>query len=214
MNAFDLASKVADLRNSPVHDRLQKRLASFRGFSKKKDSEWFSELCFCILAANAKGKIAFDIQQELGCAGLLEKKQSEIRRCIQRHRHRFHNNKSRFIVEAREYAKIKQQVVPIIESNGTMVARKWLVDHIPGFGYKEASHFLRNVGFFDLAILDRHILNLMHEHGLLFERPASLTPKKYLKIEAKFFELAKKTNLAPGELDMYLWHMKTGQVLK
>lgn len=42
--------------------------------------------------------------------------------------------------------------------------RDWLVAHAPGLGPKQASMFLRNAGLsYDLAILDRHVLDYMSE---------------------------------------------------
>ena len=92
-------------------------------------------------------------------------------------------------------------------------AREWLVKNVKGIGYKEASHFLRNVGYKNLAILDRHILNLMDEEGLI-EKPKSLTRKNYLEIEKKFIALSKRLKMSAAELDLHMWHMKTGEVLK
>jgi len=38
--------------------------------------------------------------------------------------------------------------------------------------------------------------------------------EKYLEIENLLREIAKETNLHLGELDLYLWYMETGKVLK
>ncbi len=81
-------------------------------------------------------------------------------------------------------------------------------------GYKESSHFLRNVGFSDVAILDRHVLSVLHEHGLIDGVPRPPTRGRYLEIERKLEELAGKLGLTLGELDLYLWYSKTGEVLK
>lgn len=53
--------------------------------------------------------------------------------------------------------------------------------------YKEASHFLRNVGFGEnIAILDRHILRNLVKLEVIDELPKTLTPKLYLEIEEKW----------------------------
>ena len=83
-----------------------------------------------------------------------------------------------------------------------------------GVGYKESSHFLRNVGFSDVAILDRHVLSVLHEHGLIDVVPRPPTRGRYLEIERKLEELAGKLGFTLGELDLYLWYLKTGEVLK
>jgi len=91
-------------------------------------------------------------------------------------------------------------------------ARKWIVENVKGLGWKEASHFLRNVGFKNVAIIDRHVLNTLKEYGLI--KSTKLTPKKYLQIERKLGRLCEKTGLKQGELDFYLWFLKTGKVHK
>ena len=109
---------------------------------------------------------------------------------------------------------VKEIVQGIASKKGEKAAREWLVKNIRGIGYKEASHFLRNVGFKNLAILDRHILNLMQEEGLIDERPRTLSRKKYFEIEKKFLKLAKELKMPAAELDLFMWYMKTGKVLK
>ncbi|MCK4265146.1 hypothetical protein KAW80_02185 [Candidatus Babeliales bacterium] len=55
--------------------------------------------------------------------------------------------------------------------------------NIKGIGYKEASHFLRNVGYNDVAIIDRHVLRFLKREKLIQEIPKTTTPKKYLAFE-------------------------------
>ncbi|MEM3091673.1 MAG: N-glycosylase, partial [Candidatus Pacearchaeota archaeon] len=93
--------------------------------------------------------------------------------------------------------------------------RIWLIENIKGFGMKEASHFLRNIGYKDIAIIDFHIINFLVKHNLIrFQKKSSLSIKKYLEIENILRELADKTGLSLGELDLYLWYAETGKVLK
>ena len=129
---------------------------------------------------------------------------------VKRNKHRFHNNKSKFIVNAREHFDIKDKLYDINE----IEKRDWLVANIKGLGYKEASHYLRNTGHFNFAVLDRHVLNLMVENGMLIEKPKSLNRNRYLEIEQKLEKVADKLKISQAELDMYLWYMKTGEVLK
>jgi len=116
-----------------------------------------------------------------------------------------------YIVYNRKFRSIKEIIGRI---GGAKQAREWLVKNVKGIGYKEASHFLRNVGFDNLAILDRHVLSVLHEYGLIDEVPRSLTCGRYLEIEEKLVELSEKLGLTLGELDLYLWYLKTGEVLK
>ena len=83
-----------------------------------------------------------------------------------------------------------------------------------GFGLKEASHFLRNTGHDNCAILDRHIIRLMHEHALIPALPKTITERNYLRIESALDDFAREAGMNHSLLDLYLWYMKTGKVLK
>lgn len=191
-----------------IKQKISKRIKEFSSFRSKAGSEWFQELCFCILAANSRQKTAEAIEKSLN-SRLLSISQAELTDFIRASKHRFHNNKARYIVEARKYPDIKD----ILKEKSEIEARKWLIDNIKGIGMKEASHFLRNTGGKDLAILDRHIINIMSENNLI-EKPKTLTPKAYLKIEKVFNSLAKKMKMSSAELDLNLWYLKTGEVAK
>jgi len=93
--------------------------------------------------------------------------------------------------------------------------RDWLVKNIKGLGMKEASHFLRNIGCKNVAIIDFHIVDLLAKNNLI-EKPKNraLTGKRYIEIENILKELAEKTNTSLGELDLYLWYEETGKILK
>ncbi len=215
-----LVTKIINLQKTEVRNKIDKRLKEFAAFKNKPTDAWFSELCFCLLTANSKAKTALNIQNELGAKGFYGLSQKEIRDCIKRNKHRFHNNKSKFIVNAREHFDIKDKISSMmnITQNNTAISQKivreWLVKNIKGLGYKESSHYLRNTGHFNLAILDRHVLNLMVENNLLQEKPKSLNRARYLDIEQKLEKVADRLQMSQAELDMYLWYMKTGEVLK
>jgi N-glycosylase/DNA lyase len=208
-----LTTKIRKLQDGPIGKIVRKRLGQFASFKNKPTEDWFSELCFCILTANSRGRTAFRIQQELGTKGFCLCSTDEIRACIVRNKHRFHNTKTNYIVSARIHTNLKPIVQEKASSQGQKAAREWLVKNVKGLGYKEASHLLRNVGYNDVAIIDRHVLNLLSEHKIA-KRPKNLSPKSYLQIEALLADLAQKLKMSLGELDLYLWYMKTGEVLK
>jgi len=207
---MNLKKEIEKLRKTNVKDAVDKRLKEFLSFSHKSSEEWFSELCFCILTANSKARAAISIQKELGASGFCIACAEDIKACIMRNKHRFHNNKTNFIIAAREHLDIRDKISGLSSTD----AREWLVQNIKGLGYKEASHFLRNVGRTDLSILDRHILNLFVEAGILEERPKSLSKNKYLEIEQIFNAYAKKQDMSPAKIDLYMWYMKGVDVLK
>jgi N-glycosylase/DNA lyase len=214
MKKINIDRHIKELERTPLSRIIRKRLNEFESFKRKTAQEWFSELCFCLLTANSKAKTAIQIQQELGAEGFCKGNATKIRNCIIKNKHRFHNNKTNFILNAREHLDVKDKITFLVKKKGELEAREWLVKNVKGLGYKESSHFLRNVGYKSLAILDRHIINLMHEHRLIGERPKTLNKKNYLVIEKKLKKVANKVEMTLAELDLYMWHMKTGEVLK
>jgi len=204
---MDIIKDVKKLQKDKISKVIEKRIKEFKTLNKKGNLDWFSELCFCLLTANSKAQTAINIQSELKeCFHI--KTKDEISLCIRKHKHRFHNNKSKFILEARQYINIKDIITK------EEFPREWLVKNIKGLGYKEASHFLRNVGYADYAILDRHIIRALHENGYIKEIPKTLTKKYYLDVEKVLKKIGEKLKLNQDELDLYIWYLKTGKVLK
>jgi N-glycosylase/DNA lyase len=206
----DLLKSIKKLKSSEVSEIVSKKMREFKELRKEGNESWFSELCFCILTANSTAKLGLKIQEELGDEFLTLPKKELVRR-LKEFGHRFYNKRAEFIVSARKFDGIKDIIT---EFSDVHQAREWLAENVDGIGWKEASHFLRNVGFEDVAILDRHILALMREHGLIEQVPRTLTRRRYLEIEKKLRGLGEKVGLSLAELDLYLWYMKTGEVLK
>ena len=205
----ELIEKVRQLEQSHINDVVNKRLSEFESFKTKPEDEWFSELCFCILTANAKQKTGAIIQNQINSEGFKTLSEETLANLIKLNKHRFHNTKAKYIVKAREFANIKSLIKEMTE----LEAREFLVQNVDGLGMKEASHFLRNTGGQNLAILDRHILSLLAEHNII-NKPKALTQITYKEIEQKFTELASMLRMSPAKLDLFLWYMKTGEVLK
>lgn len=196
---------VEDVKKSrkKIGKTVEKRMQEFR-----KNRDWFSELCFCILTANYTAEGGIRIQKAAGDFSKLSKKQIEA--LLRKMGHRFPKARAGYI----ELAKNKKgEICRLFEMEDSSERRGWLVANIKGIGFKEASHFLRNIGFFDVAIIDRHILSVLADYGII-KQPKNLSKKRYLEIEKVLQKIAKKTSTELGELDLYLWHMKTGKVLK
>ncbi len=174
-----------------------------RMFMKKKDEEaLFSELCFAILAANYNAEKAWEIQRKVNFLAL---KEEEIEEELRKRGYRFPKTRARYIAHAKSH-------IPLIKKAVKEKDRGALLE-IKGVGLKVASHFLRNCGVFDYAILDYHILDRM-EKMKWCKKPRTLTAKKYLEIEKVFVERAKEVGLEPGILDLYIWYLETGKVVK
>ena len=171
-----------------------------KGEMKEEEKAILMELIFCINSPqtkyvnNIRGEELRQLVDNLSTYSIEELAK------IYKSRIRFHNNKARYCIEA--YDKFPQILI-VLDWGGTPKRkREWLVKHIKGLSYKEASHFLRNIGRDngELAILDTHILKY-------FNYPKSYVPsrKEYLKLERVFVEEAKTLGISAGELDIKLW---------
>ncbi len=186
------------------------RMEEFKKLGKSSSEEIFKELCFCILTANYSAEGGIKIQKEIG-DGFLTLSEKELARGLKELGHRFPNTRAKYIVEARKFAHNLKQILARFHDGKS--ARDWLVKNVKGLGMKEASHFLRNIGYNDVAIIDFHIIDLLVREGLI-ERPKTLTKKRYLEIEKLLESIARKLSLSLGELDLYLWYLETGKILK
>lgn len=189
------------------------RIEEFASFKTKPSNDWFSELCFCLMTANARAKTALAVQRELGANGFLNLSEQELVNVLLKHKHRFHNVKSSRIVEARKHTNVKETIQDIVLKQGQIQARDWLVKNVKGLGLKEASHFLRNTGHENVAIIDRHIIAILKDNKLL-EEDFQVKSSNYLQAEQVCQELGKKLNMSLSKLDLSLWYLKTGEVLK
>lgn len=211
---MDIKDKIRILKdNKNVSDMISDRIKEFEENHRKGNLFWFKELCFCILTANFKAQESINIcAKECSTDAFIKYSQNELSEFLKQHKHRFPNARARFIIEARKY---KSEIKNIILSfKDEKEAREWLVKNVKGLGYKESSHFLRNVGYKKVAILDRHILKILHESCIIPEIPKHLSRKTYLMIENLLEKTANELDMNLAELDLYLWYMKTGKVLK
>ena len=210
LDRMSLLDTVGRLSRSPLRNLVASRLDGFLHNREAGFETWFSELSFCILVAASTARSGLRAQAHLGGKGFLTLDEDQLRMSLKSLGVRFHN-RAHYIVEARELGDFTRIILP---AQDVTRARDWIVSNVKGMGYKEASHFLRNIGFFDVAILDRHILNTLKDADCL---PSSLPPRnraQYLESEQSVFELAKEASMFAGELDLYLWYMRTGDIVK
>jgi N-glycosylase/DNA lyase len=194
------------------------RLHEFGTIWKKGTTkEIFAELAFCILTPQANGKACWLTVENMIAKGVLfEGARSQIVKelnCA-----RFIQKKATYIVEAREkfLCDNRATLKSVIDKIGNgHEAREWLVNNVKGVGYKEASHFLRNIGFEqNLAILDRHIIKNLQLFGVIKEIPDSLPKGRYFDIEKKMMEFSKAIQIPMSYLDMVIWHKEKGEIFK
>ena len=205
-----MVEKIIELKKSPLKKEIDNRINEFKSLNSRDSREWFSELCFCLLTANTSAELGLKVQKELGFEGFANNKnEEELALKLKRAGYRFYNKRAHYIFMANKF---KSNLKEIILSNNNK--RDWLVNNFKGLGFKEASHFLRNIGFLDYAILDKHVLRVLEEHGIIDFVPKSLNKNNYELIEKKLALVCEETNTTQGELDLYLWSMKTGRIIK
>ena len=195
-----------------IKRKVEMRMKEFKEIQTADDEKWFNELAFCLLTANYSAKGALSCINALNEQGLLKNGGLEhVQVCLE-HRHRFPRKRAEFIVKARDKKSYLRRT--ILSQPSSRTARDWLVENILGLGMKEASHFLRNVGYLDLAIIDKHILSHMEEQEIIAQRPTNLTKERYLEYEDILTRVAKILEMPLGQMDLYLWAKKSGEVLK
>jgi len=209
-SAGKLFETVEALKRSEIKRVIDGRTEQFRKIRQQPSSELFKELCFCILCANFTAERSMKIQNAVG-DGFLNLPEKRLAQELRILGHRFPNTRAKYIVEARKYKDSLKTIVASFSDEQKL--REWLIAEVKGVGPKEASHFLRNIGCTDFAILDFHIINVLVRHEVI-KKPKNITKRRYLEIEKLLKRIAQKANLNMAELDLYLWYMETGKVLK
>jgi N-glycosylase/DNA lyase len=213
----DPAEEIQIIFNSKRQE-IELRLNEFRKiWEKGTTKQIFAELVFCILTPQANGKACWSAVENMirkgvlfaGDRGQIVKELSSAR---------FIHKKSAYIVEAREKFLLDNRISlksVISQIGDSYKAREWLVQNIKGIGYKEASHFLRNIGFEqNLAILDRHIVRNLQFVGVIIEIPDSLSKRRYFDIEKRMMKFSKAIQIPMSHLDLVMWYKETGEIFK
>ena len=196
--------------------KIKERLNDFSIVLEDSNERVFEELCFCILTANSSAKSGIKSISHIKQL-LLTGSKEQLQKGLKESNYRFPNKRAEYIVATR--TRLTQDInidlkAKIMSTKDKEELRDYFVNNIKGFGYKEASHFLRNIGLTGYCILDKHIINTLHEFNIINN---SLTPKnkqQYLAIESKMIQFAKNININIDELDLLLWSRKTGEILK
>ncbi|MEQ9617856.1 MAG: N-glycosylase [Deltaproteobacteria bacterium] len=197
---------------------IRTRLNDFRTiYGEADDLKIFEELAFCICTAGASARMGLKSVEAIrdilldGSLGELKSRLKGI--------HRFPNYRPAYIIHTRDYLKrehgfkLKELTASIEDPHAR---RDFFAGNrdIKGIGYKEASHFLRNIGFSGYGILDKHILNTLYELGLIESPKPPATRDRYIAIEYCLKQFADDIGIPMDELDLVLWSEKTGEILK
>lgn len=215
---LDITIKNIRLAYKERRIEIEKRIDEFSSIlCDKDDGRLFEEMVFCFFTGGCSAKMGLNSVDAV--RHLLENgTHEELATALVGH-HRYPNARSRYIVHTREYLKnaYSMRIFDRLDSFADPIERRdWLVKDkgIKGLGYKEASHYLRNIGYKGYAILDKHVLNCLYELKIIDSPIPPKTRSVYLKTEQSVKRLSKRTGIDFDELDLVLWSMKTGTILK
>lgn len=187
MNDFRLILKEADIIFRDIFER------------KKTREDVFYDLCFVLTVAQTPFKTTKEAIDDLRKENFMNKNLSlgDVLKILSSIR--FKNRKASFLLMMKkDFSRIYSSLFnDYLSKNGDNL-RSWLVDNITGLGMKTASHFLRNQGYRNFAIIDSHILKFLRE-----EKPTS--KKQYLRLEEIFFSEANYYQVEPAILDLAIW---------
>ena len=197
---------------------MRARLAEFEEVRREaSDERLWEELVYCIFTAGASARMGLrsvEAVRPLLAAGSHEELAAALTG-----RHRYPRSRSGYIVATRDYLsahcgmRLRERLEGFADPHER---RDWLARErgVKGLGYKEASHFLRNVGYRGYAILDKHILRSLAELGVVETPDPPATRTRYLDTEERLRRFARRVRVDFDELDLVLWSMKTGEILK
>lgn len=199
-------------------ESIRQRLSEFDAIGERgTDRNYWEEMVFCFFTGGCSARMGLNSLEAVRHL-LITGDQQQLSSALTGV-HRYPNARARYIIASRQF---------LIEHCGlelrsklhgfecSQQRRDWLVREkgIKGLGYKEASHYLRNIGFKGYAILDKHVLRCLAELKLIDDPKPPNSRQMYLKVEERLKELASVTGIDFDELDLVLWSMKTGVILK
>ena len=206
--------KIYNNISSDINNRITEFESIIRSGS---DEDIMSELVFCIFTPQSKARKCWESVVDLKSNNILyEGNANSILPFI--NNVRFKNRKSQYAADAINKFKNNNRFTikeTLNSFSDTRELRNWFAENIRGYGYKEASHFLRNIGLGEkLAILDRHILKNLVRINIIDEIPKNITKSKYIDIENKIEDLCKKIKIRMDFFDLVLWYSEAGEIFK
>ena len=206
--------KAHRTRRKEIRARLDEFSAIWKHGS---DTQLLEEMVFCFFTGGCSARMGLNSLEAVRPI-LLTADQPTLANALVGS-HRYPNARSKYVVHSRDFLREHYglELRKKLQSFDCRFDRRdWLVREkgIKGLGYKEASHYLRNIGFKGYAILDKHVLNCLAELKIIEDPKPPNTRTKYLNVEEKLKQLTEMTQIDFDELDLVLWSMKTGVILK
>jgi len=196
----------------------------------RSENKLLSELVLCILSSQEKYEIALAVMKELRKQNALrvpknKKEFKEIKsqvKSILKNPIYYKSNEHTYSRRLRFFVKKAEYIIATIENiylNDLTIkqilrqdkciqeTRKNIINYSYGLGPKQASMFLRNIGYHtEFAVLDKHVINYMKLMGLTTVSEASFSNiSVYQKIEMQLKLYAESFNLNLLHLDLAIW---------
>jgi len=199
------------------------------------ENELWYELVRCILSSNVPYELAVSAWTHLRDSELIDPARitsSTFSRCYETissdlkksiylpkkkdgsyRKYRFPNVRARDIVDAALFLYSQNLGLRglLEQFSSETDARDFLRKNVSGVGMKEASHFLRDIGYADsLAIVDSHIISFLREMGVAQIQQVTLTPKRYEELEQSLRKISSDRGLNLAVFDMAIWRCMKG----
>ncbi|MFL2630562.1 MAG: hypothetical protein ACJ0OP_02225 [Thermodesulfobacteriota bacterium] len=212
---YHIIDKISEEKKQEINNKI----SAFSKIKSGSNNDIFAELVFTILAAGTSAQLALNttnilVQKNFVFNASLDDIVAKLKSC-----YRFYNVRGKYIYNTREYLRDSynfnfHEIFRNIQDPHLRRSFFSSDKRIQGVGMKAASHFLRNIGFDEYAILDKHIINLMKEVGYIENDYAINKEESYLYAESILKSIAKEKRISLPVLDLALWFYKTGKIIK
>ena len=199
--------QILNSYNSKKYE-IKNRLNEFKNLLEEQQ---FKEFLFCLLTPQSNAQRCWLAVEELSKLSALS--ENSIKQILST-KTRFHHTKTKRILEANETWK---KIQPLLNANSKnkFELRNQIAEIVNGYGLKEASHFLRNIGHSEnqIAILDRHILKNLYKLNIVKQQKIK-SKKDYLEIEKLYLNFSSSLKIPSDELDFLWWSQENGEIFK
>lgn len=212
-----MVDELIEVYNS-IKTQIEEKYEIFQELGENgSDEELFAEMIFCICTPQSSAKAGWKAASRILKEDLFNADEYVLQDILGTSGVRFKKNKVKYIIHNRPsfYPGTKEALNHIL-SAPPLTARETLVKGVKGWGMKEASHFMRNIGFGDkLCILDRHILRCLKEFEIIDSIPNGIDRATYLRIEEEMKHFSKEINIPVFALDFVFWAREhKGEIFK
>jgi N-glycosylase/DNA lyase len=197
---------------SNMKQEIAKKLSEFKTNQNASNNKFLEEMAFCVFAANSSAKMGLKASKLLRDVlenGTIDDYKQAVFKTV-----RFYNKRAEYMHHNKEKVIILGKNIIQFLSKMQYEERRQFIKEFKGFGMKESSHLLRNLGYEGYCIIDKHVLNVLTDMKVLDCNIAPKNDADYILIEHKIKKFAQEHNFNIDELDLAIWSYKTGEIIK